>query len=57
LGAGLSANALVGGGANSISLQPLSAGESTGINLSAGIGALTLQPVALAPPRHLRHHG
>jgi hypothetical protein len=57
LGAGLSANTLVGGNGNSISLQPLSAGESTGLNLSAGIGALTLQPVAAEPPRHLRHHG
>jgi Protein of unknown function (DUF992) len=57
LGAGFSANALVGGSGNSISLQPLSGGESTGINLSAGIGALTLQPVAGERPRHLRHHG
>lgn len=57
LGAGISANALVGGNGNSISLQPLSAGQSTGINLSAGIGALTLQPVAAERPRHLRHPG
>jgi hypothetical protein len=57
LGAGLSANALVGGSGNSISLQPLSAGESTGVNLSAGIGALTLQPAAAGRPRHLRHPG
>lgn len=52
LGAGGSANTLVGGNANSISLQPLS-GETTGLNLSAGIGALTLQPVA----GRRRHHG
>jgi hypothetical protein len=53
LGAGVSANALVGGSGNSISLQPQSAGESTGLNLSAGIGALTLQPVIRRnrPPR------
>jgi hypothetical protein len=57
LGAGLGANALVGGNGNSISLQPLSAGETTGLNLSAGIGALTLQPVVAERPRHLRHHG
>ena len=57
LGAGLSANALVGGSGNSISLQPLAAGESTGFNLSAGIGALTLQPAAVGHPRHLRHPG
>jgi hypothetical protein len=56
LGAGGSANALVGGYADSISLQPLS-GPSTGLNLSAGIGALTLQPVAAGPPRRRQHHG
>ncbi|MGA7383727.1 MAG: DUF992 domain-containing protein, partial [Methylocella sp.] len=40
LGAGGSADTLVGGNGNSISLQPLS-GTTTGLNLSAGIGALT----------------
>ena len=57
LGCGFNANALVGGNGNSTSLQPLSAGGSPGINLSAGIGALSLQPAASEPPRHLRHHG
>jgi hypothetical protein len=56
LGDGVSANALIGGSSNSISLQPLAAGESPGINLSAGIGALSLQPVVAQPPRYLRHH-
>jgi hypothetical protein len=56
LGAGGSANSLVGGYANSISLQPVS-GTSTGLNLSAGIGALTLQPLAAGPPGRRRHHG
>lgn len=56
LGAGGSANSLVGGYGNSISLQPLS-GATTGLNLSAGIGALTLQPVAAGPPGRRRHHG
>jgi Protein of unknown function (DUF992) len=56
LGAGGSANALVGGIGNLTSLQPLS-GTSTGINLSAGIGALTLQPAAAGPPGRRRHHG
>jgi Protein of unknown function (DUF992) len=55
LGPGGSANSLAGGTGNAISLQPLS-GASTGLNLSAGIGALTLQPVAAGPPRR-RHHG
>jgi hypothetical protein len=56
LGAGGSANALVGGYGDSISLQPLS-GATTGLNLSAGIGALTLQPVAAGPPRRRQHRG
>jgi Protein of unknown function (DUF992) len=56
LGAGGSANALVGGYGDSISLQPLS-GTSTGLNLSAGVGALTLQPVAAGPPGRRWHHG
>ncbi|MDQ6702881.1 MAG: DUF992 domain-containing protein [Pseudomonadota bacterium] len=57
LGAGLSANTLVGGNGDSISLQPLSLGTSAGLNLSAGIGALTLLPVAAGPPRRHGHHG
>ena len=56
LGAGGSANSLAGGNGNSISLQPLS-GTSTGLNLSAGIGALTLQPVAAGPTGRRRHPG
>jgi hypothetical protein len=56
LGAGGSANTLVGGYADTISLQPLS-GTTTGLNLSAGIGALTLQPVAAGPPRRRQHRG
>jgi hypothetical protein len=56
LGAGGSANTLAGGYGNSISLQPLS-GTTTGLNLSAGIGALTLQPLAARPPGRRRHHG
>jgi hypothetical protein len=56
LGAGGSANTLFGGNGNSISLQPLS-GTSTGLNLSAGIGALTLRPVTAGPPGRRRHHG
>jgi hypothetical protein len=43
IGAGLGANALVGGG-NGLSLQPLSLTAQTGLNLAAGIGALNLQP-------------
>ncbi|WP_395665062.1 DUF992 domain-containing protein [Methylocella sp.] len=45
-GGGLSANALVGVNNRSISLQPLAVGVETGVNLSAGVGALRLEPVA-----------
>lgn len=54
LGAGGSANTLVGGVGGSITLQPLS-GNTTGLNLSAGIGALTLRPAVAGPP--IRRHG
>ncbi len=47
-GGGLSANALVGGFGRSISLQPLSVGVQTGLNLSAGVGSITLEPSATA---------
>jgi hypothetical protein len=44
LGGGLNANALVGGNINSITLQPLSINVQTGLNLSAGVGTLRLEP-------------
>ncbi len=50
-GGGVSANVLIGGTNRSISLQPLSLGVETGLNLSAGVGGLSLQPAA--PPRRL----
>lgn len=46
IGNGFNANALVGGNMNSISLQPLSIHVETGFNLSAGVGALRLEPAA-----------
>jgi hypothetical protein len=42
--AGLGANVLVGGSENSVALQPVSVSGQTGLNLAAGVGALTLQP-------------
>jgi Protein of unknown function (DUF992) len=42
LGLGVGANALIGGYKNSIALQPLSVEGIEGINVAAGIGALTL---------------
>ncbi len=43
-GAGLGANVLVGGG-NSVALQPLSISGQQGLNIAAGIGAVTLTAV------------
>jgi hypothetical protein len=42
VGIGVGANALVGGSNNTISLQPLSLTGNTGLNVAAGIGAITL---------------
>lgn len=44
-GIGLGANALVGGFRHSIMLQPLSIEGSTGLNVAAGIGSITLHYV------------
>ncbi len=45
VGVGAGANVLVGGSANSISLQPLSIEGTTGLNVAAGIASITLQCV------------
>ena len=42
VGVGLGANALIGGLDRSIALQPISVRGMTGLNVSGGIGALTL---------------
>jgi Protein of unknown function (DUF992) len=42
-GVGVGANVLIGGSANSISLQPLSIEGTTGLNVAAGIASMTLQ--------------
>jgi hypothetical protein len=44
VGYGIGANALLGGSMSSIALQPLSVAGSTGFNVAAGIGELTLRP-------------
>ena len=41
-GVGVGANVLVGGSGNTISLQPLSIEGNTGLNIAAGVAALTL---------------
>jgi hypothetical protein len=42
VGVGAGANVLIGGSHSSISLQPLSIEGNTGLNIAAGIGAITL---------------
>ncbi len=44
VGVGVGANALIGGSGNTIALQPLSLEGQTGLNVAAGIGAITLSP-------------
>jgi hypothetical protein len=44
VGVGLGANALVGGLDRSIALQPVSVEGTTGLNVAAGIGGMTLRP-------------
>lgn len=46
VGAGIGANALIGGFDKSIVLQPLSVQAQTGLNIAVGISSLTLRPVA-----------
>jgi hypothetical protein len=43
VGIGAGANVLIGGNANSISLQPVSIEGTTGLNVAAGIASMTLQ--------------
>jgi hypothetical protein len=43
VGVGASANVLIGGSDKTISLQPLSVGAQTGLNVAAGIGSITLR--------------
>src|SRR3954468_2256416 len=44
IGVGLGGNVLVGGSANSISLQPLSLQGQVGLNVAAGLESLELRP-------------
>ena len=44
VGVGIGANALIGGSNNTIALQPLSIEANQGLNVAAGIAALTLTP-------------
>jgi Protein of unknown function (DUF992) len=48
-GVGVGANALIGGIAHSVTLQPLSMEGNTGLNLAAGLGAINLHFVSAEP--------
>lgn len=49
-GVGVGANVLVGGFDRSVTLQPVSIEGNTGLNVAAGIGAITLHFEAPEPP-------
>ena len=60
---GAAANALIGGSNRTITLQPVSIEGTTGLNVAAGIGALSLNYVPSSyregpyvPPHHRRRH-
>ena len=56
LGNGGGANVLVGGGSNAVTLQPLAATTSSGLNINAGIGALNLVYAGMERPMMRRRH-
>lgn len=45
LGVGLGANVMVGGGEDTLALQPLSLNTQTGVNFAVGVGEIVLQRV------------
>ena len=62
VGVGGGGNFLVGGPQNSFALQPISLQGQTGLNVTAGIAGMDLEPVAFGPRghhhyRHHHHHG
>jgi hypothetical protein len=50
VGAGASANVLVGGSDRTVALQPVSVQAQTGMNIAAGVSTMELRP-ATAPAR------
>jgi hypothetical protein len=59
VGVGFGGNFLVGGPQNAYALQPISVQGQTGLNVTAGIADIELQPYRFAPGGHRRHrhHG
>ncbi len=56
LGQGLGVDALLGGNGNQVALQPVAVSTTSGIGVNAGVGSLTLEPVAMEPHSRLHHH-
>ena len=55
VGVGFGGNFLVGGQGNSYALQPLSVQGQTGLNVTAGVADIELEPVASPRPGYRRH--
>jgi hypothetical protein len=55
VGVGFGGNFLVGGPANSYALQPISVQGQTGLNVTAGVASIELEPVRLGHGGY-RHH-
>lgn len=57
VGAGIGLDGLVGGNGNTVSLQPVAATTNTGLDVNAGVGALSLTYAGPARgPMHRHHH-
>jgi hypothetical protein len=57
VGVGFGGNFLVGGPANAYALQPVSVQGQTGLNVTAGIADIQLQPYVPGGHRRYRRHG
>jgi uncharacterized protein DUF992 len=55
VGIGFGGNFLVGGPENAYALQPISVQGQTGLNVTAGVASIELEPVQLAPRGYRRH--
>jgi hypothetical protein len=56
VGIGGGGNFLVGGPANAYALQPISLQGQTGLNVTAGVASIDLEPVRLGGYHHHYHH-
>jgi hypothetical protein len=55
VGIGFGGNFLVGGPDNAYALQPISVQGQTGLNVTAGVASIELEPVQFAPRDYRRH--